>query len=842
MSDPPGRNFSKVGTSCLIVDRYETCDGGTVDKYDDNDSYDGRYRLSDIQSGSKSIKPIENTLKKSECQRSQDQTDSFSASDTDGTDDMTLFYITCPKKGRSKDDFDDNLTTDPHLRTWYEQQEDHHRRQQQQLGPINSYKNCVSSSDIVSAAESINYKAQTIDCDRIFFDEDEVDEVTIATFSVSRLSVIGNNTDKYKRMLNLPIAEAVPITESNVDNSLWDTKNKKILRIGSAASADSDQLLEILSLISNTSQRLTQTLMLILREEGFPLGLSKHLIETRDQFALRFWIIDNSGSMRTCDGRQFCHAVCEKKKGSIAIESNPIDLQTSKTCIATCSRWTEVQGTVIDHIGIAGLLRMPSMFRLLNGSIDCDGSQGEVSVSLPAGQLQHNQQLQHDDVNDAIRYIKRSTPKGGTPITLHLVEIRKQIERIQSTLLEQGRTAVVIVVTDGLPTDEDGNTTNISKHEFLDALRSFHDMPVWIVIRLCTDDTDVIKYYNAIDKEIETQLEVLDDFLGEAKEVYEYNPWLNYSLSLHRCREMGFHHRIVDVIDERPLDKHELHEFLQVVFGSERFTDSPNIHSNWKAYKAFLGTIVKSEGKHWCAITGKMQYWVDMKCLDCMYGFNYFGWVKGWNKVESKRDSKRKYLHFRFWRRRKENMKPSPPIDESVEVAQWKLLQRPSPTGRSSLQQQPVFLQSSLISYPINRDELALQATSHRNQSLTSSSSRPEHRKKADPPAIGRSKSAHELDYFDDSGSYPGSDDDFPADSESYIEETIADNDVYVECTRSLPNICNSASIRVHPSFAEASEYIEESIYEEETIYDEESVYDEETVEEVINAPSVFSI
>ena len=31
------------------------------------------------------------------------------------------------------------------------------------------------------------------------------------------------------------------------------------------------------------------------------------------------------------------------------------------------------------------------------------------------------------------------------------------------------------------------------------------------------------------------------------------NPWLNYSPPLHRAREIGAHHRIFDVLDERLL-------------------------------------------------------------------------------------------------------------------------------------------------------------------------------------------------------------------------------------------------------------------------------------------------
>ena len=46
-------------------------------------------------------------------------------------------------------------------------------------------------------------------------------------------------------------------------------------------------------------------------------------------------------------------------------------------------------------------------------------------------------------------------------------------------------------------------------------------------------------YWNQVDSQVELSLDVLDDFVGEAIEIYQFNPWLTYGLPLHRAREFG---------------------------------------------------------------------------------------------------------------------------------------------------------------------------------------------------------------------------------------------------------------------------------------------------------------
>jgi hypothetical protein len=102
----------------------------------------------------------------------------------------------------------------------------------------------------------------------------------------------------------------------------------------------------------------------------------------------------------------------------------------------------------------------------------------------------------------------------------------------------------VILATDGLPTDDLGYGGDDITQEFISSLRALEGLPVWIVIRLCTDEDNVTEFYNNLDGMLDLSLEVLDDYIGECGEVQIHNPWLNYALPMHRCRELGYHDRL----------------------------------------------------------------------------------------------------------------------------------------------------------------------------------------------------------------------------------------------------------------------------------------------------------
>ena len=58
-----------------------------------------------------------------------------------------------------------------------------------------------------------------------------------------------------------------------------------------------------------------------------------------------------------------------------------------------------------------------------------------------------------------------------------------------------------------------------------------------MVLRLCTDEDRIEEYWNNVDKELEIELEVLDDLTNEGTEINKVNNWFTYGEPLHKLRE-----------------------------------------------------------------------------------------------------------------------------------------------------------------------------------------------------------------------------------------------------------------------------------------------------------------
>lgn len=351
---------------------------------------------------------------------------------------------------------------------------------------------------------------------------------------------------------------------------------------------------------SPTPKNLSEKEIKQLKRQGFTSGLIEALVKNTQVFPLRIWVIDNSGSMNKNDGKRFVET---KDKSDVRM--------------VDCTRWKEIQETVSYHICLAGLLESPTMFRLLNNP----GAHIGLPMFCVAYEEDQSQFSQspvdvQSQVATAMQIMSESSPTGATPLTNHVLEISEFIKgNMLSSLEMNGQKVAVILATDGTPSNELGTSSSDETKRFVNALHELGRLPVWIVIRLCTNDDSIVEYYNNLDSKLEFTIEVLDDFMSEAHEVYEHNKWLNYTLPLHRCREVGYHHRLFDLLDERKFTKEELRDFFVLLFGKQKLDGVPDPDADWENFVKSIERIAKSEGTAWNPNKQKMASWINFKAL-----------------------------------------------------------------------------------------------------------------------------------------------------------------------------------------------------------------------------------
>ena len=338
-----------------------------------------------------------------------------------------------------------------------------------------------------------------------------------------------------------------------------------------------------------TAERAPSTDAGKLQRQGYSTGLARALAENTARYDFRFWVLDNSGSMRIGDGHRL------------------VQLDGGKRRSVKCTRWEELQETVQYHAHMAATMESPVIFQLLNDP-------GMRLVPARFGVCEHGPSHAREEVNEAVSIMRRVSPSGVTPITQHIMLVRESIARMAPELRRRGKAVAVILATDGLPTDAQGCGGERVTSEFVRALRSLEGLPVWTVVRLCTDDPEVREFYNSLDEQLELSVEVLDDYHGEAREVYRYNPWICYAEPLHRCRELGYHDRLFDMIDERPLTMGEARKFCSFLLGVNEY-DLPDPAVDAKAFIKTLNIRLEQETMQFNPIKKKLTPWILTKEL-----------------------------------------------------------------------------------------------------------------------------------------------------------------------------------------------------------------------------------
>ena len=311
---------------------------------------------------------------------------------------------------------------------------------------------------------------------------------------------------------------------------------------------------------TNTVQE-PEHLRSFLTANGWSFPQQNFFIGNLNKIPIRFFICDDSGSMVIQDGEKF-------------IMSNRKGYRT------TCTRWDELCETLKFQMTACSRGVIRSKFIFLNG--------GTFDVTNES-----------DNESEMLNYLRR-VPEGGTPLCRTLYNVIDEIKTIEDELRSSNRFAEIIIATDGESSDGDIRIP----------LLKLKNLPVKLVLRLCTDKKRIVDYWNSIDKDLELSLDVLDGYYNEAKEVYKNNSWLCYSLSIHSMREFGVSSHIFDRIDEAPLTRDEKIGVLEILYGE---IDGES--------KDLDGEIKKKQlPKRFCPIENRTREWVRFssdRCVIC---------------------------------------------------------------------------------------------------------------------------------------------------------------------------------------------------------------------------------
>ena len=278
--------------------------------------------------------------------------------------------------------------------------------------------------------------------------------------------------------------------------------------------------------------------------EHMPLGFI-NLLKNQEKIHSRICVIDDSGSMNNNDGAYMI-------------------IQDDIAKKVKCSRWDELKDTILFFLETSHTLEIPTEFRLLN----------QLSPKIIG-----IKEIDPDHCNyRALKnFMTKESPSGQTPLCKHLSEIVTHITELENELMANDEIISLIICTDGHASDGD----------IIPLMKQLAHLPCTVTIRLCTNSKSVTEYWSNIDKDLEINLDIIDDFFGEAEEVYSKNPWINYGLFLHRVREFGINVKVFDLIDERILPVNFMLEFMSILFSCKK-EQIPDPSLDWNTFENWV--------------------------------------------------------------------------------------------------------------------------------------------------------------------------------------------------------------------------------------------------------------
>ena len=258
------------------------------------------------------------------------------------------------------------------------------------------------------------------------------------------------------------------------------------------------------------------------------------------------------------------------------------------------TRWAELGDVVRDMSMLATAIGSPTHFHLLNpdqhGQFFTVADTGRSCIKRAAGGGSAKE----------LEQAMLTCSRYSTPLTQAVQQIHSQVAPAAAQLAAKGQQVVLVLCTDGRP-DEPPS--------FLRALQELQRLPVWVVVRLCTSDADIVDYWSDLDKSLERPLEVLDDVAGEAQEVHKKNPWLTYAPALHLARTMGLQDKLFDLMDETALLPSQAKQLCERILGCGEL---PEPEVDPEGFRTVLREALTRLPPVYSPVKQAMAPWVDV--------------------------------------------------------------------------------------------------------------------------------------------------------------------------------------------------------------------------------------